>query len=146
MDLVVCKENSFSMRIAPVIDIINAKWWRSVCACDQNKIFLTRDKLLYHALLIAIDGLDFICIFWARFKSMTWWQATKHVAARLVRASVRTVWMVELSSDSRCWIISFYMKPIRVKDTWENLLHIFPAMCVRIGKKWFCVRSPTLIA
>jgi hypothetical protein len=74
-------------------------------------------------------------------KSMTWWQKTKHVATRLVRASVRTVWMVKFSSDYRCW-----MRPTRVKDTQENLLHIFLATCARIGKKWFCVKSSTLIA
>jgi len=147
MDSVVCKGNSLGMRIAPATDVVNAKWRRLVCECNQNQIFLAGDKLLYHTLPIAIaGGLYFICIFWARFKSMTWWQATKHIAARLVWTSIRTVWMVELSSDYRCWIISFYIRPTRVKDTWENLLHIFPATCAWIGKKWFCVRSSTLIA
>lgn len=39
-DLVICKENSLGMRIAQVTHVINARWWRSICATIKIKLFL----------------------------------------------------------------------------------------------------------
>jgi hypothetical protein len=49
MDLVLRKENSLGMQIAQGTQVINARWWQSICAYDQNQTFFIGNKLFYYS-------------------------------------------------------------------------------------------------